>query len=142
MRRLRILPFLLFVCGCFSISQAGVVYNIAMNTGPLTGHAAAPFSVEFQLNDGSGTGDGNNMANVAAFRRGGDARSIPRIRIPGEHTRDRNMLVGKLAEILNDKRPGRKVAAMFLDMAFGSLQRAWSVDAMRPYTSGCDKAIH
>ena len=58
--------------------------------------------------------------NVAAFRRGGDAQSIPRIRIPGEHTRDRNVLVGKLAEILNDKRPGRKVAAMFLDMAFGS----------------------
>ena len=58
--------------------------------------------------------------NVAAFRRGGDGRSIPRIRIPGEHTRDRNVLVGKLAEILKDKRPGRKVAAMFLDMAFGS----------------------
>jgi hypothetical protein len=29
--------------------------------------------------------------NVAAFRRGGDARSIPRIRISGEHTRDRNV---------------------------------------------------
>ena len=58
--------------------------------------------------------------NVAAFRRGGDARSIPRIRISGEHTRDRNVLVGRLAEILKDKRPGRVVAAMFLDMAFGS----------------------
>jgi hypothetical protein len=58
--------------------------------------------------------------NVAAFRRGGDARSIPRIRIPGEHTRDRIVLVGKLSEILNDKRPGRVVAAMFIDMAFGS----------------------
>ena len=58
--------------------------------------------------------------NVAEFRRGGDAQSIPRIRIPGEHTRDRNVLVDRLAEILNDKRPGRVVAAMFLDMAFGS----------------------
>src|SRR6476469_8250211 len=58
--------------------------------------------------------------NVCAFRRGGDARSIPRIRIPGEHTRDRNVLVGRLAEILCDKRPGRVVAAMFLDRAFGS----------------------
>jgi hypothetical protein len=45
--------------------------------------------------------------NVAVFRRGGDARTIPRIRIPGEHTRDRSVLVGKLSEILNDKRPGR-----------------------------------
>jgi hypothetical protein len=58
--------------------------------------------------------------NVAAFRRGGHARSIPRIRIPGEHTRDRNVLVGRLSEILKAKRPGRMVAAMFLDMAFGS----------------------
>jgi hypothetical protein len=58
--------------------------------------------------------------NAMAFRRGGDARSIPRIRIPGEHTRDRTLLVGKLAEILRDQRPTRKVAAMFIDMAFGS----------------------
>jgi hypothetical protein len=43
--------------------------------------------------------------NVMAFHRGGDARSIPRIRIPGEHTRDRGVLVGKLAEILKDQRP-------------------------------------
>jgi hypothetical protein len=57
---------------------------------------------------------------VAAFRRRGDARSIPRIRIPGEHTRVRSVLVGKLSEILSDKRAGRKVAAMFIDMAFGS----------------------
>ena len=40
--------------------------------------------------------------------------------IPGEHTRDRSVLVGTLAEILSDTRPGRVVAAMFLDMAFGS----------------------
>src|SRR4029077_13085693 len=46
--------------------------------------------------------------NVCAFRRGGDARSIPRIRIPGEHGRDRSVLVGRLAEILKDQRPGRK----------------------------------
>jgi hypothetical protein len=50
---------------------------------------------------------------VIAYRRGGDARSIPRVRIPGEHTRDRSVLVGKLAEILRDQRPTRKVAAMF-----------------------------
>jgi hypothetical protein len=37
-----------------------------------------------------------------AFRRGTDARSIPRIRVPGEHKRDRSVLVGKLAEILRE----------------------------------------
>ena len=63
---------------------------------------------------------GGSAWNVICFRRGLDARSIPRIRIPGEHTRDRSVLVGRLAEILCDQRPGRKVAAMFLDMAFGS----------------------
>ena len=35
--------------------------------------------------------------NIVAFRRSGDARSIPGIRIPGAHTRDRNALVSKLA---------------------------------------------
>jgi hypothetical protein len=58
--------------------------------------------------------------NVCLFRRGLDARTIPRIRIPGEHTRDRSVLVARLAEVLRDTRPGRKVAAMFIDMAFGS----------------------
>ncbi len=58
--------------------------------------------------------------NVIAFRRGLDARTIPSVRIPGEHTRDRSVLVGKLAEVLKEQRPERKVAAMFLDIAFGS----------------------
>jgi hypothetical protein len=58
--------------------------------------------------------------NVVAFRKGLDARTLPRIRIPGEHTRDRSVLVAKLAEVLRDTRPGRQVAAMFIDMAFGS----------------------
>ena len=57
---------------------------------------------------------------MIAFRRGGDARTLPRIRIPGEHTRDRSVLVGKLAEMLRDTRSSHKVAAMFIDMAFGS----------------------
>jgi hypothetical protein len=38
-----------------------------------------------------------------------------------EHTHDRRVLVGRLAEILGDQRPGRKVTAMFIDMAFGAL---------------------
>jgi hypothetical protein len=58
--------------------------------------------------------------NVCLVRRGLDARTIPRIRIPGEHTRDRSVLVARLAEILRETRPDRKVTAMFIDMAFGS----------------------
>ena len=68
--------------------------------------------------------------NVAASRRGGDARSIPRIRIPGEHTRDRSVLVGKLSEILKDKRPGRVVAACLFFMDF-KMARRGSRDLLR-----------
>jgi len=64
---------------------------------------------------------GGSAWNVCAFRRGLDARTIPRYRLPGEAIRhDRGLLVGKLAEILADDRPERKVAAMFVDSAFGS----------------------
>jgi len=59
--------------------------------------------------------------NVIAFRRGHDARTIPAIRIAGEHTRgDRSHMVAKLAEILGDNRPGRRVSMMFVDSAFGA----------------------
>src|SRR5258708_40260860 len=52
--------------------------------------------------------------------RGQAALSIPAIRIPGEHGRDRAILIAKAAEILRDRRPERKVAAMFVDSAFGA----------------------
>jgi hypothetical protein len=58
--------------------------------------------------------------NVFRFRRGNDARSIPPVRITGEQGRDRNVLIGVAAEILRDQRPGKQVAAMFIDSAFGA----------------------
>ena len=58
--------------------------------------------------------------NVIRFRRGGDARSIPPIRIPGEHGRDRQIMIAKLSEVLADKSPGKRVAMMFVDSAFGA----------------------
>ncbi len=64
---------------------------------------------------------GGNAWNVVRFRRGFDGRSIPPVRIPGEKTRlDRGYFVGVLAEILRDRRPGRRVAMMFCDSAFGA----------------------
>jgi hypothetical protein len=44
-----------------------------MNTAPLAGHTAGPFSLEFQLNDGSGTNDGNNTASLSNFLFNGGA---------------------------------------------------------------------
>jgi hypothetical protein len=63
---------------------------------------------------------GGSAWTVCAFRRGLDARSIPRIRLTGEQTRNRDTVVGILSNVLGDQRPGRKVAAMFIDIAFGA----------------------
>ena len=59
-------------------SQAGIIYDISMNTTPLISHSAGPFSLEFQLNDGSGTGNGNNTVVLSNFIfGGGSAVGIP-----------------------------------------------------------------
>jgi hypothetical protein len=63
---------------------------------------------------------GGQAWNVVWFRRGLDARSIPPVCIPGEHTQERGALMAKLSDILSDKRPGRKVAMMFVDSAYGA----------------------
>jgi hypothetical protein len=57
---------------------------------------------------------------VCAFRKGKDGRVLPRMRLTGEQSRDRNVIVGKLADILSDPRPERRPAVMFIDSAFGS----------------------
>jgi hypothetical protein len=55
-------------------ARADVIdYDISMDTAPLIGHPAGPFSLEFQLNDGGGTGDGNNTAVLSGFSFGGGA---------------------------------------------------------------------
>jgi len=73
MRQTRTPFFLICTCLFSSIAHASVLYDIAMNTIPLIGHSAGPFSVEFQLNDGSGTGDGNNTAILSDFMFNGGA---------------------------------------------------------------------
>lgn len=59
---------------------------------------------------------GGSAWTVCRFRRGLDARAIPPIRITGEQTRDRNLVIAKLAETLKQ----HTIAAMFIDSAFGS----------------------
>jgi hypothetical protein len=63
---------------------------------------------------------GGSAWNVIRFRRGQDGGSLPPIRITGEKGRDRAVLIGVCAELLRDQRPERKIAAMFVDSAFGS----------------------
>jgi hypothetical protein len=64
---------------------------------------------------------GGEAWNVCYFRRGMDGRSKKRYRLPGEAIRhDRGVLVGKLADFLADQSTENRVAAMFIDSAFGS----------------------
>jgi hypothetical protein len=55
--------------------------TISFDTSALIGHAAGPFSLNFQLNDGSGTKDGNNRVSVTSvsFGRGGSATGTPTV---------------------------------------------------------------
>ena len=46
---------------------ATIEYFVDINTASLVGNASGPFSLDFQLNDGSGTGDGNNTATINNF---------------------------------------------------------------------------
>jgi len=50
--------------------RASVTYSVNIDTAPLIGHPAGPFSIAFQLADGSGTGDGNNAAVISRFQFG------------------------------------------------------------------------
>jgi hypothetical protein len=65
---------------------------------------------------------GGRAWNVIRFRRGldGNPEGLKPIRIPGEHDPDRSQRVAVCAELLRDRRPGRTIAAMFVDRAFGA----------------------
>jgi hypothetical protein len=58
---------------------------------------------------------------VCRFRRGSDARSIPPIRLPGDASPGfRDKLIAKLADRLAAQAKEEKIAAMFVDSAFGA----------------------
>lgn len=65
---------------------------------------------------------GGKAWNVIRFRRGLDGKpaDMEPIRIPGEQDADRSKRIGICSELLSDRRPGRQIAAMFVDSAFGA----------------------
>ena len=63
---------------------------------------------------------GGKAWNVIRFRRGLDMGAREPIRIPGEKDPDRSQRIGICAELLSDKRPESRIAAMFVDTAFGA----------------------
>lgn len=60
---------------------------------------------------------GGDDKNTIRFRKGQDARSIAPLYVPGEHTRDPNVMVLKLADVLSKDYDGQKVAMLFMDSA-------------------------
>jgi hypothetical protein len=59
-------------------ARAGTIFNVTLNTGPLIGHPAGPFSIAFEFADGSGIGDGNNAVFMSNFTFGaGGPSGVP-----------------------------------------------------------------
>lgn len=55
-----------------------ITLSVSLNTSPLMNSSAAPFSIDFQFNDGSGTGDANNTVTVSNLSiSGGAAFGLP-----------------------------------------------------------------
>ncbi len=52
------------------VAFGNVICDVSLNTAPLMANPAGPFSVDFQFNDGSGLGDGNNTVIVDNFNFG------------------------------------------------------------------------
>jgi hypothetical protein len=70
---------------------------------------------------------GGKAWNVIRFRRGlcgdplgSDGKPLGPIRMPGEKDPDRSARIALCAELLNDRRPGHQLAALFVDSAFGA----------------------
>lgn len=59
---------------------------------------------------------GGSAWTICRFRKGYDARTIPPIRISGERSRDRQLLISALDEALR----AHPIEAMFVDSAFGA----------------------
>jgi hypothetical protein len=63
--RIYLLLMLAGVATLPSRARAGALYNVSIDTSSLIGNAAGPFSLDFQLTDGSGTNDGNNTVTLS-----------------------------------------------------------------------------
>ena len=67
--RLSIATFLLALAGCLFTAPPcrAQSFHVLFDTSGLAGAAGGPFSLDFQLTDGSGTGDGNTTVTLSDF---------------------------------------------------------------------------
>lgn len=78
-------------------------------------------SLDDPLIAGFDVSGGGKAWNVIRFRRGLNMSTREPIRIPGEKDPDRSQRIAICAELLGDKRPASRIAAMFVDAAFGAV---------------------
>ena len=73
------LALLALMAGMCPLASASIIFDVSLDTSPLIGDPAAPFALEFQFNDGSGLGDGNNtvVLDNFSFGAGGAATGAP-----------------------------------------------------------------
>jgi hypothetical protein len=82
-------------------------------------HLSAPLGMPLVC--GVDVSDGGDAWNVIRFRKGSDSRTLKPIRLPGEAVRvGREIMLAKLADVLSTEFDGERVAAMFVDSAFGA----------------------
>lgn len=77
-------------------------------------------SLEDPLIAGFDVSGGGKSWNVIRFRRGLNMATRKPVRLAGEQDPDRSKRIAICAELLNDKRPEHRIAAMFVDTAFGA----------------------
>lgn len=73
------IPFVMLtilILGIAGELQASLIFDVSLDTLQLnTLHPSTSFAVDFQLNDGSGVGDGNNAVFISNFLLGGGSAS-------------------------------------------------------------------
>jgi len=70
------LVLLALMAGMCPLASASIIFNVSLDTSPLIGDPAAPFALEFQFNDGSGLGDGNNTLVLDNFSFGAGGAAV------------------------------------------------------------------
>lgn len=73
--RIVLAALLIFTLVAPLTSHANLQFNVSLNTTLLVGNPNGPFTMDFQLNDGSGINDANNTARLSNFSFGGGAAS-------------------------------------------------------------------
>jgi len=58
-----------------SVASAQIQFQVQLDTSSLIGNPSGPFTLDFQLNDGSGWGDANNWATISDISFGGGSAS-------------------------------------------------------------------